>query len=77
MEEFKVKAHGQKIKLRPMGPDEIINDRTVYSGSPDDLKKNKSDLGAGLLGSKCQGEKVSDHPGRHYYEVLSPFYEIH
>lgn len=62
MKEIKtLKYNGDKIKIRVMRPDEIINERTLFSNF-----ENGPFFKSGSI-----GDLVSDHPDRFYVEVLS------
>lgn len=79
---IKIKANGQKIKIRILDSDEIITDNVGYIYDPCGYTYNAIntnclvDLGSNLHKSYCVGEKVSDHPSRLYFEILSKFYVL-
>ena len=68
MEIFKIKLRGQTLRVRPMGDDEIINEKTlcrILVGGGDTWMR-----------SKCVGERVGEHSDHwKYVEVQSKFFK--
>lgn len=64
----KIKYNGFKLLVRLKEEDETITDRTLERVSVYLSIKNA------YTPSKCVGDKVSEHPGRVYVEVLSKWY---
>lgn len=78
--EFKIKYKGQKLKVRILGMDEVINRKCLASHitTPTDIDWYKEDpkriSNLRLFPTNAVGELVCLHP-RIYLEVLSGFYE--
>jgi hypothetical protein len=68
--EFKIKHRGQKLRVRQMASGEIITRYCLCASIGYSADTPIKDLH--YEETQMIGDKVSDHPGRIYVEVLSP-----
>lgn len=68
---IKIRHNGQKLQVKVLGPEDTITGKCLQTwGKPENLSSD----GIRWYKSEAIGEKVSQHPGRTYVEVLSKFF---
>lgn len=68
---MKFKRNGQRIHVRIQRNDECIKENSLWTNG---IVREEDFANQAWLGSRCVGDRISDHPGRMYIEVLSPWF---